>query len=123
MNDERISKILDWLADRITKAESFVLEQAPDIVQQIVSMDCATAWLTVAAMVFLIFLGICAYGVFWFCSRSMPDRGFARAMAAMFLMLLGIPAIELGANLKTAIKCHVAPKAYLLERVGVLKHQ
>lgn len=125
MNDERVGKILDWLTDRITKAEGFVLEQAPDVIQQIITMDVITSAVWLLAFVVSVFAIMSAYRLVWVSSSKWKDeqdrvmaRGILGFIAGLFLIAL---AVGITISLATIAKAKYAPKAYLLERVGVLK--
>ena len=118
MNDERVAKILDWLADRVTKAENFVLEQAPDVVQQIIAFDMVHS---IAVLVGCI-LGIVIVSIVFTAILKTKETGdfialcFMGSIGAMFVctVIVFVQATHIA-------QMHVAPKAYLLQRVGVLK--
>ena len=95
MPDERINKILDWLADRITKVEGFVLEQAPDVVQQIVTMDCVTAiiYASVAtAAILALWIGVV---VLWRSSQKWDAETMimTRIAALMIAAVVSVPLV------------------------------
>lgn len=126
MIDERISKILDWMADRVSKTENFVLEQAPDVIQQIVTMDAVDSMLVGACLVLLagVIAMVCAIIMYRTSRTKNPDTEkstaygmttFIGGFAVVVVMFFAV------ANFRTCIKATYAPKGYLMERIGVLK--
>jgi len=125
MNDDRINKIIDYLANRVEKIESFAAEQIPDVIQQIVTMDLVTALASVTCILLVILLGLVIYIFIWKITKNQKEENkwMPRIIAAVVFVpiasvLIGVVLIP---NTITALKANYAPKAYLLERVGVLK--
>lgn len=125
MNDERVAKILDWLADRITKAESFVLEQAPDVVQQIITMDVIGAVIHAAVLVAAALVSFAVGAWLWRVAGRFSDPtdvAGTRIVGCGLIWFASSACLFFAVGDATlVVKATYAPKAYLLTRVGVLK--
>lgn len=113
MSEQTNAVLAQMLAD-YQQGKEFVLEQAPEVLRQILAVDLIMAWIgfvvgVIASVSFLYF--------FWATRKNWdydaPDW-MPPAACVMFLVgLLGVVVVPL--NLSTIIKIEVAPKVYLIE--------
>lgn len=116
MNNEHIAVVMAWMAQRIMKAEGFILEQAPDVIQQIITMDFVQAISVALCLAMAVPFVVLILRLAW------KDVEEVRPLIAVFGgVLVMIMLVISGCHVAKAIRIHCAPKAYLLERVGVLK--
>jgi hypothetical protein len=118
---QSIDKIAAYIADALPKAGDFALEQAPDVLQQIIALD---FWRAVYGGVVLGACSVVLWIIVWRSVRCLADndmdtRGFVGTVfggIAAVLCTIGFCVVTEG-----AIAPIFAPKAHLLERIGVLK--
>lgn len=124
MANEHIAVVMAWLAQRVMKAEGFILEQAPDVIQQIITMDFVQAISVALCLAMTVPFLLALLWLVWWQSKKWDkdDRMIARAIATVgILIVIGFLAAASTTHAIQAIRIHCAPKAYLLERVGILK--
>lgn len=104
-----IKKLLEY----IEGTKDFILEQAPDIIQQILEYETRSTMLWMCLFSFLTFIGVivCIWGVF--SKKSIFDKPGAMVGFLITPMMV----IGLMANLDNLIKIKVAPKYYVMEKI------
>lgn len=114
MNKELAQKVLEML----TAAEGFVLEQAPDVVQQLLVWQ---FWSSVVGFVIcLVVFFVCAWAV-WRLFKSADNYGpdpviIIPSVAVIISTLIGC------ISFFNALQIHLAPKVFLLEYLrGIVK--
>lgn len=122
MTNEHIAVVMAWLAQRITKAETFILEQAPDVIQQIIVMDFVQAISVALCLAMAVPFVVLMLWLGWKSAGKSNDPIFFKAILWMIgVAVLALLSISIAKNATQAIRAHCAPKAYLLERVGILR--
>lgn len=122
MTNEHIAVVMAWLAQRITKAETFILEQAPDVIQQIIVMDFVQAISVALCLAMAVPFVVLMLWLGWKSAGKSNDPIFFKAILWMIgVAVLALLSISIAKNATQAIRIHCAPKAYLLERVGILR--
>ena len=121
--EQSAQKVAAYLADTIPQAGDFVIEQAPDVVRELVALDLYRALGKASIYLVLFLVGMVftrklfAFGKKWGeDSEGASFIPFAAVIAACPI-LLGCSL----SNAYAAIGPAFAPKAHLLERIGVLK--
>ena len=128
--EESTQRIAAYIAEVIPKTGDFVIEQAPDVLQQIVRLDLYRAVMNSAvfaaldvALVILVVLGLRTLRRNLGKSGEVADAGkFLGGMAAgvaVFMLVILLPLTAGG--VRSTLGPLFAPKAHLLERIGVLK--
>lgn len=122
MTNEHIAVVMAWLAQRITKAETFILEQAPDVIQQIIVMDFVQAISVALCLAMAVPFVVLMLWLGWKSAGKSDDPILFKAILWMIgVAVLALLSISIAKNATQAIRIHCAPKAYLLERVGILR--
>ena len=122
MTNEHIAVVMAWLAQRITKAETFILEQAPDVIQQIIVMDFVQAISVALCLAMAVPFVVLTLWLGWKSAGKSNDPIFFKAILWMIgVAVLALLSISIAKNATQAIRIYCAPKAYLLERVGILR--
>jgi len=144
--EQSAQKVAAYLADTIPQAGDFVIEQAPDVVRQIITLDLyrslACALLFVIASAFVAGLSLVFRNrarAAWKAHNAIPgdvkwdttaynDRSYAKGAYEgwttgwiVSIVCAGLLWIGVSTHLYNAIGPAFAPKAHLLQRIGVLK--
>jgi hypothetical protein len=126
--NESMAQVLDWLKDTAEKGESFVMEQAPAVCQEIVAWEFWSNALAVVACL----VGIAVSAVvarrwgYWCASLDYEQQNsygppvfIVAALSAVASLVLIIP---LWFSTGNAVKACVAPRLVIIEKVaGLLK--
>ena len=120
--DTEAARILKIIADSIEKTRDFSVEQAPDVVKQLVAYKYAETvfGIIVDAVLILFFFalgGLCAYSAQWVSGE--PD-GIGRVFAMVFSSIVGVFGFAGGClglcdNIQSLLKIRLAPKVFILE--------
>jgi len=124
MTNEHMAVVMAWLAQRVMKAEGFILEQAPDVIQQIITMDFVQALSVALCLAMAVPFLLALLWLVW-CKSEKADEECRWAARAVSTCVIGVIVCSMLCfsvvhSIKAA-RIHCAPKAYLLERVGILK--
>lgn len=114
---------LQDLYNNLTGMKEFVLEQAPDICQQMITWEIAKAGIATGILaIFIIITGICFY---LFIKEKNLDGDMTEKVAA-FMISGGLTVIISGITLihvMEAFKAYITPKLFLLEHItSLIKH-
>lgn len=116
-NNEHIAVVMAWMAQRIMKAEGFILEQAPDVIQQIITMDFVQALSVALCLAMAVPFVVLMLWLGW----KHGDYVVRALVVIIGGWLIAAMLVVSASNAAKAIRIHCATKAYLLERVGILK--
>ena len=115
---EKANEVLLKLLEGIEQSGEFIVDQAPDVVQQLLR------WHMVEALGMASLAVLCAVGVLWlsrvtwkfFGSDVSAQLADGSAMLYVILFMLLIPCCGIAlSRLSTAAQIYVAPKLYLIE--------
>ncbi len=119
--NEALGKIVTWLGEKLPQAGDFVISEAPSVIRQIIYLDIArSSVIAVLSAIGIIIL----YRLYKQCIFLTTDCD-TEAVGVIGIVLSGTAIIVLAIT----ISCQIynmtgpifAPKAYLLERIGVLR--
>jgi len=102
--------------DSLRSAKNFVLDQAPDVLKQIIQWNIAEAmvWLFFG-VAFLVF-SIWCFRIFRReAAKDSPDDGVQGGSIVMGIISLAVGTGFFISNLLDILKCYVAPKVFLIE--------
>ena len=104
-----IKKLIEY----IEGTKDFILEQAPDIIQQILEYDTKSTilWLCLACIVALCGAALCVHGYF------STQSTFEKPYLIFAYMLTPFAIIAIFACCDNLIKIKIAPKYYVLEKI------
>ena len=117
MNNQLTQKFLDWL----NATESFIIEQAPDIAQQMLAWGSAESTIDLIwAALFMTVAVACGVIVKKFYRRiddSEVTMGFFICSLLIGPILFGGSLIMAGIAIQTKVQIAVAPKVYLIDQL------
>ena len=125
MNDElqnKLAEVLGGIAEGVTQAKDFAVEQLPDVAQQYIMFG--RMWET--AMLVLLLTATVVFGwMFWRGWKTPDEAGYRDMERAQMLIIFGsipgvVSAILCLAQLKDMLLVWFAPKLYLLQGIAGL---
>jgi hypothetical protein len=117
MKQEKVLKELgSFLVKTLKETKSFVVEQAPDVVQQIIKFNTALAWFGIFGFSLLLGLMVTTWTYFYPFGCAGTDLQFIVGASAVFggvslIFCVGM----LVQNMIELLKLKTAPKLYLIE--------
>ena len=125
MNDElqsKLAEVLGGIADGVSQAKDFAVEQLPDVAQQYIMFG--MVWQTVAFLVSLaVFVAFCMLLFFIIKKRSDLDEVIV-GLGGGLTVVIAIPfsLVVVMETMKNMLMVWFAPKLYLLQGIaGLLK--
>jgi hypothetical protein len=125
MNDElqnKLAEVLGGIADGVSQAKDFAVEQLPDVAQQYIMFG--LVWETAAFVVSFAVMAILCAGLFMLIKHRRRLDEVLVHFGATMLAIFAIPIwlIFVAASLKDLLLVWFAPKLYLLQGIaGLLK--
>jgi len=123
MNEElkqQAQEALGIFIKDVLSAKEFVVDQAPDIIQQVLTWGVYDAWLGIGIGISLTIIAIALFCMSWF-----SDGEFLQPMGIVFGSIIGFIAfLFISLNISQLVKVKSAPKVYLIEyAVGLMKEK
>ena len=121
--EQSAQKLAAYVVDSIPKAGNFVVEQAPDVLRQIVYLDIAQSvaggsMFLIAAIVMTVLLR----PIFRLSARKSEDTGGASVIPSILAIVACVAMfVNAAVCFHGAVGPAVAPKAWILQRAGILK--
>lgn len=122
--NETVNQILTKIIESVTSVQNFVLEQAPDVIQQLLAWNFyfGLIWGILGALTSLTL--ICVFFkkfLPWADSLDRYDKDFVMFLGSViFGIFLTISALVGICNLTEALKIYIAPKLWLIEYAAQL---
>ena len=120
-NEVELTKVA---IDYLKTCENFVLDQAPDIIKQVLNYKIVSNWFSVGVSLFFLILLICI-ALFSYINREYESYGGLKCHSFLFTFIPSMFTIIFFVNLihdiDILIKLYISPKMYLLEYFVNLK--
>jgi hypothetical protein len=116
MNNEALNKFVVEMTNILQSSKTFVIEQAPDVIQQVVKLHMAQALYLIGVGLVLLVSGMSI--VTW--ANKKFKEGRDQEVLGMFAGIMSVVCVGIGTlmffcNLYEAVSIWVAPKVHLLE--------
>jgi uncharacterized membrane protein YhdT len=119
VKEEISQKLLEYLQN----TEEFVLDQVPEVIQQVLKYEKISSYLSAGLMILLLSIAICIGFYFWRHPTldKYGSREFLSFMPIVSCIAIPILFVQLCYSVDKLVKIYIAPKYFLISLISSLR--